>query len=576
MNDESIPIRLSEAAPDRRAAVLAAQFADSPDAILVVDDAGIILVVNPRFHELSGLPSEWTTLTQAERQPYLFGMLVDPRQGGAFTLRTLESPESEFTEHFPLADGRWVEVNARPLRDRAGERLGRVFHYRDITARKSAEAALRESEELFHTVAEAAPCGIWLQQRGMFTYVNQRLAQLSGYTQAELSQPGALLSVLHPEDRPALATVIANRTAGSTEPLNADVRFVTKAGETRWVRLNGGLLVIKGERYGIGAAIEITDAKRAEEERDRFFQLSVDLLAVTDGRGRFQRVNPAWTETTGYDASELVGSSLWHYVHPDDRAVALAQDSPAQRPDLVRDWRARFRHKSGQYIWLSWSFRRDGQDSTYCAVRDVSELVAAGERQEWLMEALRSNAFVLAQQAAELDGLRSKAEYEASHDVLTSLTNRRAWFAQAVAIRPAAVAIFDIDHFKSVNDRFGHPAGDAVLREVAVRFSSALEGSGAMVGRVGGEEFAAFFNGSFSDARELVAHALESVRSAPIVLDNGRTIEVTASAGLAAWHRLPLTREQSLAATYERADRALLEAKQSGRDRFVVYSLKAA
>ncbi len=559
-----------------RETLLAAQFADSPDGILVVDAEGTILLLNDRFRELSALPEDWPSLPQAKRQEALYRMLSDPKEGAAFTTRAFADLLAEATAEFRLADGRCVEVSSRPLWAGTDRLLGRVFYYRDISARKAAEDALRASEALFHTVAEAAPCGIWLQRAGSFRYVNPRLEQLTGYPREQLLKPGFLLTLLHPADREAVATGIAERSQGPAQPLDVDLRIVSQDGETHWIRLRTGVATIEGEAYGLGAAIDITEAKHAEEDRDRIFNVSVDMLAVLDHRSRFLRLNPAWTSTTGYRTDELLGQPIWDFVHPDDRAEGLIERARAGGQGILRDIRTRFRHKSRHEQWLSWSFRADASDHIYCAVRDVTEQIATEERLQAILEALKSNSVALEEHAVELERLRTKAEYEASHDALTDLINRRAWFAATIAKRPTAVALFDVDHFKLVNDTYGHPTGDVVLQEVAARLSSAIEGAGCFVGRVGGEEFAATLRGDWAGVSARVERALEGVRETPILLEEGSSINVTMSAGLVPWRSRPRSREESLAATYREADAALLAAKRSGRDRMVVRALDAA
>jgi diguanylate cyclase (GGDEF)-like protein len=147
---------------------------------------------------------------------------------------------------------------------------------------------------------------------------------------------------------------------------------------------------------------------------------------------------------------------------------------------------------------------------------------------------------------------------EALTDPLTGLHNRRAWDAQlAQAMKagrePVAVAMFDIDHFKQFNDTHGHPAGDRLLREIAAAWRSEIRG-GDFLARLGGEEFALLLTGKDTGA----VHALvERLRAR-------MTANQTCSAGIAErteWD----TPEQLLG----RADKALYEAKDSGRDRTV-------
>jgi two-component system, cell cycle response regulator len=157
-------------------------------------------------------------------------------------------------------------------------------------------------------------------------------------------------------------------------------------------------------------------------------------------------------------------------------------------------------------------------------------------------------------------------------DALTGLRNRRhveEYLARLVSLvrrnaQPIAVLLVDIDHFKSVNDRYGHDAGDAVLREVAERMAGSVRLED-MVGRWGGEEFLVVLPNTAADgAAELAERLRQVVAGAPCRLDDGDAVQVTISVGAAA----SLTDD---AGTMVRtADAALYEAKAAGRDRVVV------
>lgn len=153
---------------------------------------------------------------------------------------------------------------------------------------------------------------------------------------------------------------------------------------------------------------------------------------------------------------------------------------------------------------------------------------------------------------------------DADHDSLTGLLNRRG-FERAVASRPrgegGALLLLDLDHFKLVNDRHGHAAGDAVLRAVADRLRGALR-PGQILGRVGGEEVAVFLPGLEPDAAHRLAHRLrEEVGARPFDLPDGGLAAVTASLGGARGEG------EALGPLMARADAALYAAKRAGRDR---------
>lgn len=170
--------------------------------------------------------------------------------------------------------------------------------------------------------------------------------------------------------------------------------------------------------------------------------------------------------------------------------------------------------------------------------------------------------------ARVLEAARSAAERVANTDMLTGLPNRRhtlAFLEQAVAGArahggPLAVAIFDIDHFKRINDAHGHGVGDDVIRHVAQRAQAVLR-EGDMVGRVGGEEFVCIFQRSSARAAELAA---ERIRKA-IEKDEARPAgmpRATISIGLAIHDG-----ETDVETLLHRADQALYAAKRAGRNR---------
>ena len=168
-----------------------------------------------------------------------------------------------------------------------------------------------------------------------------------------------------------------------------------------------------------------------------------------------------------------------------------------------------------------------------------------------------------------LESARSAAERIANTDMLTGLPNRRhtlSFLDQALrrAVQegaPLAVAIFDIDHFKAINDQHGHAAGDEVIRRVGQRAKASLRDDD-MVGRYGGEEFVCILQGRSALSAELVA---ERVRKAVYADDEGVAAglpAVTVSIGLAVY-----AGEVSIEDLLQRADKALYAAKREGRNR---------
>lgn len=156
----------------------------------------------------------------------------------------------------------------------------------------------------------------------------------------------------------------------------------------------------------------------------------------------------------------------------------------------------------------------------------------------------------------------------ANVDVLTDLPNRRAFFARAAhALRHAdeeaaqvAAVVFDVDHFKSINDRFGHDVGDAVLKGIA----DVIRATGLPAARVGGEEFAAIVEATPA-AAAAAAEALRAAVAAKGFAVGDVRIAATISLGVA-----PRSFGMPVDILLKRADVALYAAKQGGRNRVVV------
>jgi len=155
-------------------------------------------------------------------------------------------------------------------------------------------------------------------------------------------------------------------------------------------------------------------------------------------------------------------------------------------------------------------------------------------------------------------------------DYLTGLANRRAFFEAAElelerrkqSTRPTAMIMFDADLFKTVNDRFGHPAGDAVLRHLAAALSATFRNFD-VVARIGGEEFAVLLPSTELAAAVAAADRLRTLVNATPVLVDGESISYTVSAGVAAMDDSVI----GLDGLMKRADQALYAAKTRGRNR---------
>jgi diguanylate cyclase (GGDEF)-like protein len=189
------------------------------------------------------------------------------------------------------------------------------------------------------------------------------------------------------------------------------------------------------------------------------------------------------------------------------------------------------------------------------------------------IRATRTLAFFLRrsfQLSHELRLANEGAERLARTDELTGMKNRRAFYELAQQAfeqaerydRPLSLISLDIDHFKRINDTYGHAAGDAALRAVA----RLIGNTGRMTdiaGRIGGEEFAILLPETTSEAAIVHAERFRHATANTVVVHDGVEIRLTCSLGVASHDSMVNTLDMLMA----RADGALYEAKQAGRDR---------
>ena len=290
------------------------------------------------------------------------------------------------------------------------------------------------------------------------------------------------------------------------------------------------------ERARLEAALEESEA-RLRIILDRA-PVAICNLALD---GSVTDLNPAFQVMTGWPRAEWVGRDFGELLHPEDRAAALELLRRALRADSPPTFDVRMRAQKGGYVI-----------SSFTAVPVV--------KQGRVIDLIG-----IARDVTELRQLESRQRDTARTDHLTGLGNRRAC-EEAIAREVARATrenaslvfvLFDLDHFKMVNDTHGHHVGDAVLRAVAGVLREASRSSD-LVGRWGGEELLAILPRTDLWAARPFA---ERVRSGVAGLD-GLPCRVTVSAGMAEW-----TRGQDVQAVLARADARLYEAKRTGRNR---------
>jgi diguanylate cyclase (GGDEF)-like protein/PAS domain S-box-containing protein len=288
------------------------------------------------------------------------------------------------------------------------------------------------------------------------------------------------------------------------------------------------------------AGVHASHRSRATKADTRWFEMSNDMLVEASLDGYFTRLSERWEHNLGWTREELMARPFREFIHPDDLAATMVRATALDsRPDEVVNFENRYMAKDGSWRWLLWSARSD-EHRKYAVARDITERKLLEQERQILL---------------------TQVEAMARTDLTTGLPNRRSWeeeVPQAIARaqrqgHPLAIAVVDLDLFKLFNDTYGHPAGDALLTDAAASWRLALRITD-FIARYGGEEFAILLPDCSPDE---ALGLLDRFRAAT-------PRDQTVSVGIAHWDR-----SESPENLVARADAALYEAKDAGRDRIV-------
>ncbi|MDO9417128.1 sensor domain-containing protein [Pararhizobium sp.] len=457
----------------------------------------------------------------------------------------------------------------------------------DIDAQKKAEAALIYNEQRWNTALQSSGQGVWdhnLRSNEMF--YSDTWKQLRGIG-ADEEIDGALenwIETVHPDDREHVLNSIVKQEACGAQFNVFEYRERHRDGRWVWIESRGATSdwYEDGRPARItGTDTDITERKNTERrlaEISRSLELALEISQIGVFEANIDTGSLHWDdrllEIYGVTREEISNSTFdWEsMLHPDDaeRAMRTVADSAKDARPFTNEFRIvrrdgsirHIRARGAPYIDKSGTHRLIG--ANWDVTPDI-ELRAELERSKVLAE----------QRSDDLEAAKVSIEYNALHDHLTGLPNRRYMdqtleqTAAECLVSGASVAILhiDLDRFKQINDTLGHQAGDSMLVHVAEVLSKNMR-SGDFVARVGGDEFVFISTVAPDQTRKLAIIAgriIEELRR-PVEF-NGHLCRFGASIGIACDG--PNVDPKQLLIN---ADIALYRAKSLGRNRYEFFS----
>jgi PAS domain S-box-containing protein len=315
------------------------------------------------------------------------------RQEGA---ETLEGYEVQILTK--SGESKWIDYRAARIQYRGAPAvLGTVF---DITARREAEQALRESEEKFKILAEESPNMIFISREGRVVYANPRCSEIMGYTREEfLSEEFDFLVLVDPDYRDAIAKRMKAHLEGKEVPV-FEYRLVTRGGHRLDALLDSKIIEYEGEPAVLGTILDMTERKRSEaalresEEKYRtLVDLSPDPVVILQDR-IFKFANPAFSLVFGYGPEEVEkGLTFSDLVQGEDLETVRKQheDRLAGKP-VPRNFHLGIRCKDGTLIPCETSASRilfNDRPADLVVIRDISERQRAEEERRKLENQLQ-------------------------------------------------------------------------------------------------------------------------------------------------------------------------------------------
>lgn len=520
----------------------------SPHGIFVLDSELRVKSINPAATSITGYSEtdfighsflDW--LPNAEQplvceglqfalsgKPHKYGITAQKKTGEALDLAILNIP---------------IEIS--------GNITGLFAIIIDHTAEKNAERALQESERRYRQLIETIPEGIIVHKDGVILYANAVALETIGATNVKNE---SIFTYIAKEYHESTAKRLSALQLG--DPVqDTEIVLVTPSGQYLYIDIGSLLIDYEGTTAVMTVLRDVTEKRtieRALRQSEMQYRLITenmsDLVCILERNGRVRYASPSHQSVLGYAPAFYEGKNTLDFIHPKDVTPTRRQLKAMTADSEPLTLEFRHRHHDGRWIWLETKIQAIYEDTTLLHYLTVTREIM------------------------QRKVLEKQLKHLAYHDTLTDLPNRRyflAYLEEALSRieeddEELAILSLDIDHFKQINDTYGHDVGDELLQQFSQRLAQTLRQQDT-IARFGGDEFSVLVRYTDPASPKRIAEKLIASLQHPWDIE-GQTFITTSSVGVACY-RPGMTKKRLL----KQADLALYEAKSNGRNRYAIF-----
>ena len=421
-------------------------------------------------------------------------------------------------------------------------------------------------DELFRRMVEDSPnVAFKLNAEGGVEYVSAAFEKICGYAPAEI-HGRQLTELVHPQDRARISSSLAAFMDGR-QPEMLKLRLLNRAGQAVSVTMSVVIDYEAERAAGLhGVISDISDMAQTEDslrQREELYRGLIenmnDISFSLDRESRYTYVSPVAEYVLGYPMHEIMGAPFRRFVYPEDLpGLEEAFAKAVEGQTVLSEFRVLKRNGVMLYFRVSARFIvEDGRIvGTTGILSDITQMKANELK---LRDALEEN-----KQLSITDALTGCYNRGFLTENLPYEIKRARRYRH-----PFALILCDIDYFKSINDEYGHQAGDLVLKEFVSCIRGLIRENMDWLARYGGEEFLLAAGETDLDGAMILAERLRTATAEMNIEYKGQLIKITASFGVACYNPAAKPEDLSAEGMIGRVDKCLYAAKEGGRNRVV-------